>query len=189
VAQLAQARQRCEEARRQYSTSWQECQQMREALLRQEQALAGRALALERYRQEVVHQAADSARAEARLGRLERGEASHLDAETRHLEAQRALLKKERQRLDELAAGLQKQGDDVAGQMRRYQEQQDELERRQAGDRAEEAQGQQELRRLRAQRALDERQLRQVREELEGLARMLIEDGDMSAGAAANRAA
>jgi pSer/pThr/pTyr-binding forkhead associated (FHA) protein len=189
VAELAQARQRCEEARRQYSALWLECERLREALVGQEQALAGRALALERSRQELITQAPDSARAEARLVRVERDETVRLEGETRHLQAQRDLLKAERGRLDELSAHLRQQGDELVQRVRQWQDQQTEWERQQASDSTDEEQRQQELRRLRVQHALDERQLRQLRDELEGLARLLIEEGDSPSDPPARQAA
>jgi chromosome segregation ATPase len=180
VAELAGARERCEEARRQYSALWQDCERLRQDLLRQEQALAGRALALDRLRQELVHQAPDSARAESRLARLERRESSRLESEMRHLEAQRDVLTAERQRLDELAGQLRQQADDLAERLRQAQQQQADWEQQQAVACGEEEQRREELRRLHAQHALDERQLRQLRDQLEGVARVLIEEGGLA---------
>jgi pSer/pThr/pTyr-binding forkhead associated (FHA) protein len=185
VMELTQARQRCEEARRQYSALWQECERLRQELIRQKQTLTGRALALERYRQEVINQSSDSPRAETQLLRLDRNEALRLDDETRHLETQRDLLIAERHRLDALASQLQKQADELAARLQQHQEQQAAWESQQASSSAEEDQRQEELRRLRAQRALDERQLRQLRDELEGIARLLIEEADPPAQQAA----
>jgi hypothetical protein len=185
VRELARARERSEEARRQYSSLWQECEHLRGTLLRHEQTLASRTLALDRFRHEQVHQAPNSARAEARLARLERREAQALEGELRHLEAQRDLLAAERRRLDELAGLLKRQGDDVAERLRQYQEQHSAWESRQATADVEEQQRRDELRRLRAQHALDERQLRQLREQLEGIARVLIEEADPPAQQAA----
>jgi hypothetical protein len=148
---LRQARERCDEARKQYSAVWQECEALRESLNQQERNLSSRALAVERYRQEMINQSPDSAKAESRLDRLFRREAARLEVDARDLEAERQKLRQERIRLDE-------------------------QEKQQAIREEEDQLHQQELRRLRAQHALDQRQVRQLREEIERIACLLIEE-------------
>jgi hypothetical protein len=179
-ARLAEDRARTEEARRQYSSLWQECERQRETLARQERELGVRALALERYRHETLQQTPDSARAELQLTKVEKSERSRHESEAQRIEQQRQLLIAERQRLDELTSSLRRREDELAEGIRRWEQIQTVRDADALATREAQEQREQELRRLRAQHAIDERQLRQLREELERIARMLIEDGDQA---------
>ena len=72
LARLAEERAHAEEARRQYGLL--AGVRADAGLARQGRVLSSRALALERYRLELIQQSADSARAESRLGKLEKQE-------------------------------------------------------------------------------------------------------------------
>jgi hypothetical protein len=178
LAQFHTALARCDEARRQYSALWQEAEQLREALQQQERTLSGQTLAVERYRLETINQAADSARAEAKIDRLVRRDGARLEAEARDLALERRRLLHERGRLGEQADRLNRREEELLLRQREAAARTDEWETQQAGHAEDEEQRQQELRRLRARHALDERQLRQLREEIERLAHSLIEEGD-----------
>jgi chromosome segregation ATPase len=178
LAEVQAARARCDEVRRQYSTLWQDHDRLRGALERQERDLASRALALERYRQEVVDQAPNSARAESRLEKLQRRDAARLEAEARDLLADRARLQQERALLDEQAARMHRMEEDLSARQHELATRVGEHEAQRAAAEEEEQRRQEELRLLRAQHALDERQLRQLREEVERLARAMIEEAE-----------
>jgi pSer/pThr/pTyr-binding forkhead associated (FHA) protein len=176
VAQVQSARARCDEARRQSSQLWQECEGLRAALAERERRLLAEAQALERLRAELLQQAPDSARAEGRLERLGKREAARLEADSRHLQAEGDRLRRERERLDDDARRLGQLEEALLARQRDWSRQVGEWEQQCALAEEEERRRQEELRRLRAQRALDERQLRQLREEIERLARVLIEE-------------
>ncbi len=176
VVEFQAARARCEEARRQYGQLWQECEQMRAALAQQERTLSSRVLALERFRQETIAQAPDSARAESRLDRLTRRNASRLEAEVRDLATERRKLQSERISLDEQAVRLGKLEEELLRRQRDYSASIAEWENRRAAAEQEDLLREEEIRRLQAQCALSERQLRALRDEIERIVRGLIEE-------------
>jgi chromosome segregation ATPase len=184
VAEFQAARGRCEEARRQYGQLWHECEQLRAALAQQERTLSGRALALERFRQETIAQAPHSARAESRLDRLARRDLARLEAESRDLETERRTLQKERTRLDEQAAQLGKLEEELLRRQHDYTVSLADWEKRRTTAEQEDHLREEEIRRLQALHALSERQLRAAREEIERIARAMIEEGDGPAQAA-----
>jgi hypothetical protein len=185
VAEFRAARARCEEARRQYGTLWHECEQLRAALALQEHTLSSRALALERYRQETIAQAPDSARAESRLDHLARRDAARLEAESRDLTAERRKLQQERIALDAHSARLSQLEEDLLRRQREYFVWVADWDNRRTQAEQEERVRQQELRRLQAQHALSERHLRQLRDEIERIARGMIEEAEEQAQQAA----
>ncbi len=69
--ELAAARARCEDLRRQYVALWEECQQRRAELAQDQRDLAARTLAVEQLRLEVVGKSPHSAQAERRMERLQ----------------------------------------------------------------------------------------------------------------------
>jgi fused signal recognition particle receptor len=173
---LEQARARCEEARRQYCNLWQEAEQLQASLAEKERELTGEALALERLRVEVVHSSGNSARVESRLDKLARREVARLDADARHLEAERERLEREHQHLDDESKRLVQFEENLLARQRDWSRQVADWEQQRARADEEEVRRQAELRRLRAQNAVYERQLHQLREEIERLARVLIEN-------------
>jgi hypothetical protein len=178
VVEFQAARARCDEARRQYSALWQECERLRETLGQQERSLSSRALALERYRQETVAQAPDSARAESRLDRLCQRDAARQEAEVRDLIAEQHKLQQQRKRLDEQATRLGGLEEELLRRHREYAARVSEWESQRAVAEEEDRRREQEVRRLRALHALSEGQLRQLRDELERIARVMIDEAE-----------
>jgi pSer/pThr/pTyr-binding forkhead associated (FHA) protein len=178
VEELHQARARCDEARRQYGALWQECEHLRETLGRQERALSGRVLALERYRQETISQSPDSSRAESQLEKLRRREGARLQAEARDLAAERQKLQEERARLDLQATRLRELEEELLLEQREHADEVARWESRIAAAGVEEEQRLEEVRRQRALQALHERQVRQLRDEVERLARVMLEEAE-----------
>jgi chromosome segregation ATPase len=167
--------QRCEGFRRQYALLWEECFRRRTELELKERSLAERALVLEQYRLECLGQAPDSAAAAKRLGRLRRRWAGVVGAAERGLRRQRRALEAEADRFREQAAEVEQRLAEAA-------QQEEDLSRRLAAWEHEQALAEdgnarlrRELQSLQAQRALYERQLGQVRDELERVARSLID--------------
>ncbi len=160
---LHEARLRCEETRKQYVELWQECRTRTEALVREQQTLAGDTLALERLRLEVLGKAEDAAAAEKRLDKLRRQSEALVSRAERELERQRAALRAEAVRLEEVKR--QRKWDQHA------------LDARDA-----EQQRLQEVQRLLAQHDDDAKKLRDLRDEVERLARLMMDEtGDGSA--------
>jgi hypothetical protein len=178
IAALKSAQASCDEARRQYSSLYQECEQLREALERQERKLSSRELALERYRQETVSQSGDSARADSRLHRLARRESARLESEAADLDELRNRLRQERERLDDESERLRQVEEDLQERYGEWLARIAEMESRSAAAEEEEERRRQEVRRLRVIEALNERELRRLRDEIERLARTMIEEAD-----------
>ncbi len=72
VEALLDARQRCEEMRKQYIVLWEECRTRTETLLNDRQSLAGEALAVEQLRFEILGKSENAAATEKRLDKLRR---------------------------------------------------------------------------------------------------------------------
>lgn len=178
---LAAAREQCDEARRQYAALWRECEELRGQLARQETALAGKALALERYRQELIHRAPDSPAAEARIARLEGRERARLAEEAHELAARRRALLAEAARLDELADALRERDDELDGRERELARLEEASEAARQAALAEAPRHEAEANELRERLVVEGRHLRQVRDELERLARSLIDDAEAAA--------
>jgi hypothetical protein len=176
VVRLRAAQARCEELRGQYHTLWQECQARREALTRQGRSLAALDLALERLRLELLARAPHPARAARRLERLRRREQARLEAAGRELAALRRAVAAETARLDERAGRLARQEEEMLARQDEWARRQDEWESEQAAARDEEARRRQELGRLRAQQGHAERQVACLRDEVERLARLLMDE-------------
>src|SRR5207249_1390589 len=102
-----------EEARRQHAELWDECQERRAALAKEQRTLASLALALERARQELLASSPDPARAERRLEKLQRRDLARLAAAERQVEEERQALRDDQARLDRRAERLGAREDDV----------------------------------------------------------------------------
>lgn len=176
LTELHLVRNRCDEARRQYSQLWQECEGLRDRLSEQERVLSGKAMALDRYRQELVNQAPDSARADNWIERLGKREANRLEVEARAVRVERNRLLAERSRLNDDLTQLRRLEEELAARQQEWVRQVAEWERQRATSEEELLQREQEAARYQAQHAIAERQLRSLREELERLARALIEE-------------
>jgi hypothetical protein len=178
LAELQTLRSSCESLRHNYAELWQECQRQCEELAREGRTLSGRALALERYRVELLARSPNSARAERRVERLRRKDAARLEAEAREVEAGRRVLREESRRLDQRARRLAEQEEELTAAQEALAREVAEWEAKQAAGEQEELRRQQELRRLRAQQALDQGQLAALHDELERVARLLIEEAE-----------
>jgi hypothetical protein len=172
---------RCEGFRRQYAMLWEECARRRTELEQKERALAERGLALEQSRLEFLGQAPDSAAAAKRLGRLRRRWAGVVAAAERGL-------RRERRALEAEAARFRDQAEEVEQRLVEVAQHEEDLSRRLAAWEHEQtlaedgnARLRRELQTLQAQRALYERQLAQVRDEVERVARALIDEPELPA--------
>jgi pSer/pThr/pTyr-binding forkhead associated (FHA) protein len=185
VAERLALRARCEEASRNYLERAKEIEARSAEQEEARRDLAARAIALEQVHDELVHASADPARTANSLEKLRKRERARLDAEARALDADRRRLQQDLARLE---ADSQRTRQREAEQLARQADlarRAEEWEAQRSVAEEEEARRQEELRRLRARHAVDDRQLRQLREELERLARLLIEDGDAGPAMAA----
>jgi hypothetical protein len=176
VEAVRRVRAQCDEARGQYLELWEECRQRRAGLLREQRGLANQAVALERLRQECLGRAANSAAAERRLDRLRRQSAALTKAVDRELAADFEALRVEATRLEEQAQLVRQQEAELLARHREWAGQQIDLEEQRAAAEEAEQRDRQERRHLQVQHAQDERQLASLRDEVERLARLLIED-------------
>src|SRR5262249_27234846 len=104
------------------------------------------------------------------------------EGEAQRIEQQRRQLIAERQRLDELSSSLRRREDELAEGLRRWEQTRSGRDADALATREAQEQREQEVRRLRAQYAIAERQLRQLREGLERIGGLLIEDGEQAGG-------
>ena len=179
---LHEARQRCAEARQQYVELWQESRTRTEALVREQQTLAGETLALERLRLEVLGKAEDAAAAEKRLEKLHSQSQALVERAERELERQRAILLVESTRLEERSQALRHDEERVITWRRKLAKRQRRWDERTVAARDADTLRLQELERLTVQHEADVKKLRELRDEVERLARLMMdESGDGSA--------
>jgi hypothetical protein len=182
---LAASLSRCEDLRRRYIALWKECQQRRKELAREQCDMAARAIALEQMRREIVAAAPDAAGAERRMKRLRRREILRIEAGEMAIEASRKDLAAESDRLDELAERLQAQQKDFAARQEELVRQQAAWEEREADAEDAEQRRRLELQRLVAGREQDERQIAQLRDEVERVASVMMNETEMTAASQA----
>ncbi len=177
VAVLRGELQRRAAARRQYAALWEECLNHSAALEQQQRATAERALALEQYRLEAIAQSPNSPAAEKRLERLRRRCAASTVSARRNLDRERQTLEAEQKRLQELAADLDQQSAALDQRDAELARQLADWEHSTAA--ADEARErlQAELQIVSAQRARLEQETQTLRDEVERLARLLMDDG------------
>lgn len=173
------ARQRYEEMRQELATLWQECQERRAALAREQRDLAGQALALEHLRQDLTARSSDPAAAGRKLERLQRRQTASFEAQEQAMEEGRQRLEKEAKRLDAEAQRLKKVEEELTTHREEWAREQADWEDRCAAAVRDERSHQLELRRLQALHEQDEQQLALLREELERVARMLIDEPEL----------
>jgi Inner membrane component of T3SS, cytoplasmic domain len=185
VAELLGLRTRCEEVRKLYLERLGEYERQRAQQDEAQRDLVAQAVVLEQSRDELTHAAPDPARTAQAIDRLRKRERARLDADARAVEADRRRLQQDLARAEaESRRTRQREEEQVARQVDLARRADDWDAQRLVAE-EDEARRQEELRRLRARHAVDERQLRQLRDELERLARLLIEDGDTTASARA----
>jgi len=168
---------RCAAARRQYASLWEECLNRNVALERQQRVLAEQALALEQYRLELVGRAPDAAAADKKIDRLRRRCTAATAVARRNLEYERQAVHVESKRLQEWAQRLDEQAAALAAGEADLSRRLAEAENDQAGGEAARARLQAEVQALTARRAQHEREAQALRDEVERLARLLMDDG------------
>ncbi len=183
---LAAALSRCENLRQQYVALWKEYQQRRKELTREQCETAARALALEQMRQEILAGAPNAAGAERQMKRLGRRELLRIEASQRDLETARTNLAAESDRLNNWAELLQARQKDFAAHQEEFVRQQAAWEDREAEAKDEEQHRRLELQRLIIRREQDERQIARLRDEVERVAALMMNETETTS---ANQAA
>jgi hypothetical protein len=178
IEELRVARSQHEQMRRDYALLWQECQERRAQLIGEQRQFAAKALALEQFRQELLGRTADTPGTDKRLERLRRRHLARIQAEERDLARERAALMGETKRLDLRDARLMEQEEKLLAQHEEWMKQVAEWEDRQAAETSLEEHRQHELRHWQLLHQRDERQLIELREELERIARLLLEESE-----------
>ena len=173
-----------EEARRIYIVGWTEWKERCESLLREQQATANETLALEQLRLEILGKADNAAAADKRLEKLRRQSQSLTDRAKRELERERDALRLEAKRLEERDQALRKDENAVLVWKRALAKRRVVLGRRLASLRDEELQRKAEVARLQEQHEADVKHLQALREEIERVARALLETDEPPAQAA-----
>src|SRR5262249_11410565 len=114
LAELRVLRREGEAVRVHYQRLWSAGQDLQADLGREKRVGASARLALERYRQETLTPAPDSARADARINRLERRDRARLEREGQELAEHRRALQAEAARLGTVCEGLRQREDRLA---------------------------------------------------------------------------
>jgi pSer/pThr/pTyr-binding forkhead associated (FHA) protein len=183
IEELRVARAQHEQMRRDYALLWQECQDRRAALIQEHREFAAKALALEQFRQELLGRAEDTPGADKQLERLRRRNLARIQAEERELKRERAALMAETERLDRRAEQLIDREQTLDAGHEDWMKQVADWEDRQAAFAELEQHRQQELRHWQLLHEQDERQLIELREEVERIARLLLEEGETTSNA------
>ena len=178
IEELRVARAQHEQMRRDYALLWQECQDRRAELIREHREFAAKALALEQFRTELLGRADDTPEADKRLERLSRRNLARIQAEERDLKRERAALMAETERLDRRAERLIDREQTLVAGHEDWMKQVADCEDRQAAFADLEQHRQQELRHWQLLHQQDERQLIELREEVERIARLLLEEAE-----------
>lgn len=175
---LQAARASCEELRRHHAALWQECQKRRAKLAQEQRETAAQMVSVERFRQELLTQAPDAAAAEKRIQKLRKRDLARLESEERDLTRERQALQAETAYLQERARHLEQQEDELIRRYEAWSCRQTEWEDQQAATADAEERRHKELHRLQQLHAQDERQLAELRDELERVARLLLEEAE-----------
>jgi hypothetical protein len=178
IEELRVAREQHEQMRCDYVLLWQECQDRRAELIREHRALAAKALTLEQFRQELLRRSADTPGADKRLERLRRRNLARLKAEERDLARERAAVRTETKRLDGRGGRLVGQEESLIARHEKWMRQVAEWEDQRVAAADLEQHRQQELRHWQLIHEQDERQLSELREEVERIARLLLDEGE-----------
>ncbi len=173
---LQTARTRCEETRKQYAVLREECRARMTTLLRDQQALAGETLALERLRLEVLSKAENAAAAEKRLDRLRRQSQELVHEAEAELERERQALLEEAGKQEERDRLLRLDEEQVITLRRKLSKRQRKWDQRMTEAHDADLQRVQEMRLLLAQHERDVNQLRELRDEVERLAGLMMEE-------------
>jgi hypothetical protein len=163
--------------RQRYAGLREECFRRRMALDQEHRSAAQNALALEQFRLELLSQSSDSAAAEKRLDKLRQRCEETMAAAEWNLADERQALEAEAARLAELAGKLQQETVELTRREEELSQRQVSWDTQQAESELERRRSEQQLANLRAKRECSEQQVMQLGEELERVARLLI-DGD-----------
>ncbi|HLN32653.1 MAG TPA: FHA domain-containing protein [Gemmataceae bacterium] len=171
--------------RRMYQELRRECANLREKWLQrsalqlgEQRAVAERALAMEQYRQEWISKAANPKAAEKRLERLRRRWTALSALATRSLAVERRRLEVEAKHLEDQILHLEQSREEVVAQHTELSSRQAAWEEEQIASEAEESRLKQEVMSLRDQRSQQEQVLKELRDQIERLARLLLEGDD-----------
>jgi hypothetical protein len=182
-AQLQAERADCEALRREWAAAREAWLERGAKLDQMQRSVAEQALALEQYRQECVSQATNPRAAERRLQRLQQRWATQSAHTARDLARQR-------QQLEEQAAQLQQQQEALGRRLAAVSTREHALLRRrtdweqqQLVAEAELRKWRQEVHALQAQRDGAQRQIAELREEIDRLARLLLDDAEQAPAA------
>jgi hypothetical protein len=168
----------CEERRREWAALRLEWLRRSDVLTQAQRASAEWALALEQYRQECIGQARNPKAAEKRLEKLRRHWAARSAAAAQAQAKKRRDLEAEAKKLEDRFQHLHRDQEDLAAREAEWSSRQGTWEQQQFGAEGAQAKLRQELQSLHQQREHYERQLATVRDEVERLARLLLEESD-----------
>jgi predicted nucleic acid-binding Zn-ribbon protein len=173
----------------------QECAALREDLWRrgnaveeERRALAEKTLALEQYRQQYVVKSADVATAERRVERLRRRWVSQNLNLVRATVAERETLQREIARLEDRHSALHKQMESLTVREANLAQRQTAWEEAQALTEVQQSKLQQELQSMQAQRDRHALHLMELQDEVERIARILLDEPELPLTAAAQAA-
>jgi len=176
VAKLQAERKAGEDLRQEYALLRLEWQRRCAALEDEKRSLAEKSLALEQLHQETIMHSDNSPAAEHRIERLRRNWLTQNAAAIRALADVREGLETELTRLESRCSELQKRGDDLITVETAFAEKHTAWEHSQALLTARHSQMQRELEIAQAQRQGADQQLAKMREEMEHIARVLLDD-------------
>jgi hypothetical protein len=163
--------------RQRYVTLWEECFRRRTALDQEQRSLAEQRLAQEQLRLELLSQTQDSAAADRRLERIRQRVAESLQSTERTMLRERQAIEVEAAQTTEVAERLHQRLLDLTQREEALSERATAWDKEQALTEVARMKLQQELKTLQAHREHSERHALRLRDELESVARVLI-DGD-----------
>lgn len=181
VDKLRAERAACESLRKDYATLRLEWQRRCAALDQDKRVLAEKQLALEQFRHEVLSQSANAPAADRRVERLRRRWITHNAHAIRALTRDRETLKTELADLEARSAELQKRGEEVAAAETAFAEKKTTWEHKQTLLAAEQARLTQELKTARARYASSEQHVVRMKDEVERIARALLDEPQLPA--------
>ncbi len=148
------------------------------ALDEEKRLLAEKALALEQYREQVLARSADDPQAERRLERLRRRWLTHNAEAIRQAGRERTALQAELRHLEQRYDALERRASEVAAAETELMEKQTAWEQQQVQTESQRARLEHDLQHAHAQRLVAEQQLVAMRDEVERIARALLDQPD-----------
>jgi hypothetical protein len=176
IAHLRQRRAACAAMRQQCVRLQQECDRQRTGLVQAQRAVAEQALSLEQYRLECTAQAGDPAAAEKRIEHLRRQWSNLSATMEKALADEQRQLAEEKTRFESHLAQLQEQEQELTAETAALASERSAWEQEQMLHASEQSKLRQQVQTLQRQREYYEQQLHELRDEVEGLARMFIEE-------------